>query len=103
MLGLTAATVLITLGCIAASALLTYAAGCWFWGTEYSRTNKAGDAGGPFGGVWVTFGPGFLVGFLAINYGASFMPGESAIVPFIASAVTGSIVGFWTMSKKRGK
>jgi hypothetical protein len=103
MIEVTFSTVVVTLAAIAAASLLTYGVASWFWGTEYSRTNKAGDGGGPFGGVWVTLGPGFAVGFVALNYGACFMPQQNLIVPFAASALAGIIAGFWTMSRKRTK
>ena len=68
--------------------------GRMFWATDYAKTNKRGDGGGPFGGVFVIMS-GALVGMLLFGHVFNhFLSPDAVSVGMIVSMITSPIVGF---------
>jgi len=86
--------ILVGIGAAILSGLVAFLTGRWFWSTTYSKTNKAGDGGGPFGGVFVIMS-GALVGMLLFGHVFSLWLTPDAVgVGMIVSMITSPIVGF---------
>lgn len=94
---------LILVGIAAAvlSGLVAFLTGRWFWATSYSKTNKNGDGGGPFGGVFVIMS-GALVGMLLFGHVFSHWLAPDAVsVGMIVSMITSPVVGFFLAFKSK--
>ncbi|MCC6977502.1 MAG: hypothetical protein IT343_04230 [Candidatus Melainabacteria bacterium] len=87
--------ILVGLGAALLSGGIACFVGSKFWNTEYARTNKRGDGGGPFGGVFVIMS-GALVGMLLFGHVFShWLSSDAVSVGMIVSMITSPVVGFW--------
>jgi hypothetical protein len=78
-----------------------YAISNAFWKTDYSRTNKQGDGGGPFGGVWASMAGVMLSLVLTLYVGKYFIAESMLMWTFGISAVGGMIAGFTPLFRRR--
>lgn len=86
--------ILVGLAAAILSGTVAFLLGRMFWATDYAKTNKRGDGGGPFGGVFVIMS-GALVGMLLFGHVFShFLSQEAVSVGMIVSMITSPIVGF---------
>ncbi len=86
--------ILVGLAAALLSGTVAFLLGRMFWVTDYAKTNKRGDGGGPFGGVFVIMS-GALVGMLLFGHVFShFLSPDAVSVGMIVSMITSPIVGF---------
>ena len=86
--------ILVGIAAVVLSGLVAFLTGRWFWATSYSKTNKSGDGGGPFGGVFVIMS-GALVGMLLFGHVFShWLTPDAVSVGMIVSMITSPVVGF---------
>ncbi len=86
---------------VAISAGGAYFISNWFWSTEYSRTNKSGDGGGPFGGVWAS-ASGMLIALVLGFHVFKYVIEPDILGPAtITAMVLGVVAGFIPLFRRR--
>jgi hypothetical protein len=94
-------SILASLVIIAISAGAGYGISNAFWKTDYSRTNKSGDGGGPLGGVWAVMS-GVMISLILTLYVGKYFIAESMIVwTFGIAAALSMVAGFLPAFRRR--
>lgn len=90
-------TVLAVVVAAALSGALGYVISNKFWSSDYSRTNKTGDFGGPRGGVFAMLG-GTLLSMMFVAYvGPLFIPAALSGTVLITVMIAGFVGGLLPM------
>jgi hypothetical protein len=77
--------------------------GNWFWSTEYSKTNKQGDGGGPFGGVWTMMSGVMIALFANLYVGPYVIPAAWASYVLFTGLGLGFVGGIVPLFRSRKK